>query len=405
MEKLKICIIKEEKVPIDRRVALTPSQCKFLIVHYPNIEISVQSSDIRCFSDEEYKQEGIPIVDEPSAADILVGVKEVPISSLHPNKTYFFFSHTIKKQAYNRPLLQEIIKKNIRLIDYEVLTNKKGARLIAFGRYAGLVGAYNGIYTYGIKHKIFQLKRAYECKDLNELKTEAQKIKLPNIKIIITGSGRVAKGAMEMMQTMHIKEVTKEDFKKLHFDEPVFIQLKNRDYHRHKENQEKFNVHHFYENAEKYESYFTDYLSHCDLLIAAAYWNPVSPVLFDRNFMQSKFFKTSVIADITCDIEGSIPSTKMASTIEEPLYDYDAVNDQVLPFGSKKGTTTVMAIDNLPCELPRDASHDFGEIMSQKVIPLLFESDHEKIIERATIANNGKLGEHFHYLQDFLDKK
>ena len=415
----KIALIREGKTPPDARVALTPTQCKEVLDKYrlidSSFEILVQPSPIRCFSDEEYKEAGCKITEDISEASILLGVKEVPESQLIKNKTYLFFSHTIKKQPYNRDLLQKIIEKNIRLIDYEVLTDETGQRVIAFGHYAGIVGAYNGILTYGKRFGLFDLKPANQCFDMEEMWNEFKKVKLPNIKIAVTGGGRVAKGSVEVLEGMNIKEVKPTDFLKNDYQEAVFTQLNSEDYH-YRKTDKKFEIKEFYEQPQRYESSFLDFSKEIDLLVAAAYWNPKSPVLFTKDDMKQKNFKIKVIADITCDIEGSIPSTKRPSTIAEPFYDYNVETEsEQKPFSNEKNVT-VMAVDNLPCELPRNASEDFGRELIDQVLPyLLFEGNplylkehnftDENRIARATITANKDLTPEFEYLKNYLEGK
>lgn len=419
----KIALIREGKTPPDRRVALTPKQCKEVLDKYritdESFEILVQPSPIRCFSEEEYREAGCRITEDINEASILLGVKEVPKPQLIPNKTYLFFSHTIKKQPYNRDLLQEIIAKNIRLVDYEVLTNEAGHRVIAFGRYAGIVGAYNGILTYGKRFDLFDLKPANKCFDMDEMWKEFKKVKLPTIKIAVTGGGRVAKGSVEVLEGMQIREVSPEDYLNNEYDEAVFTRLRSKDYHfkkgQTKENKD-FDLNDFYNNAGSYESHFSDFTKTTDLLIAAAYWNPKSPVLFTKNEMKQNDFKIKVIADITCDIEGSIPSTSRPSTIAEPFYDYNVKTEsEEKPFSDQKHIT-VMAVDNLPCELPRNASKDFGRELIDQVLPyLLFENNpsylkehnftDEKRITRANLTKDKDLTAEFEYLRDYLEGK
>lgn len=401
---MKIGLIKEGKIPIDRRVALTPSQAQTAKLQFPDIEIVAQSSDIRCFSDDDYRNAGIEVVDHLDDCDFILGVKEVPIPNLLAEKTYFFFSHTIKKQPYNRNLLQEIIKKRIRLIDYETLTDETGKRIIAFGRWAGIVGAYNGIWTYGKRYNLFHLRRANECFDLKDLKTEFNKVELPPIKIAITGGGRVAKGAIEVLLGMKIRQVTPADYLNEKFDYPVFTQLNTRDYNRRKDGGD-FSRKEFYQAAENYEGDFIKYARKTDILIASAFWEPKSPVLFSVKDMIRDDFRIKIIADITCDIEGSIPSTKMATTIEDPIYDYNPSDDEVEKPLTDEGNVTVMAVDNLPCELPRDASESFGNELLNNVLPNLLGKDETKIIDRATITQNGTLTDRYQYLQDYLEGK
>ena len=399
---VKIGIIREDKIPIDKRVPLTPTQASRVKKDF-RTEVVAQTSSIRCFSDESYKGEGIKVVEDVTDCDILLGVKEVPISELFPNKTYIFFSHTTKKQPYNRKLLYEVVKKGIRLVDYECLTNAEGNRVIAFGRYAGLVGAYNGILTYGKKFGLFKLKPAHQCHDFEELETEFKKVDLPPIKIALTGGGRVAHGAMEVLDGMKIKKVTPKEFlENKNHDEAIYAQLGMEDYNLKMDGKE-FTNDEFHKHPERFTGNFLKYTKEADLLIAGAYWDPKAPVLFTITDMQSPDFNIKVIADITCDIEGSIPSTLRASTIDQPHYDYSPIEEVGKPAFSGEKNITVMAVDNLPCELPRDASNAFGEQLLNNVLPHLLGNDGEGIIKRATICENGRLTERYSYLQDYLD--
>lgn len=397
----KIGLIKEGKVPIDRRVPLTPLQAKQVKESF-DVELVVQSSNIRCFSDQDYRDAGIEVVDKVDDCDIILGVKEVPIDNLISDKTHFFFSHTIKKQDYNRDLLRAILQKNIRLIDWETLTNENGNRIIAFGRWAGIVGAYNGLWTFGKRYNLYHLRRAHECFDYEDLKSEYKKIKLPTVKIAVTGGGRVAKGAMEVLLAAGIRQVTPHDYLKKSFKEPVFTQLNTRDYHKRIHGGE-FHRNEFYKNPELYEGDFLKYTRMTDILIACAFWDPSAPVLFKREDIIKDDFDIKVIADITCDIEGSIPSTKQPSTIDDPIYDYNPSDDQVEQALLDEGNITVMAVDNLPCELPRDASESFGTELVNNVLPHLLGNDEKGIIKRATITDSSKLSSNYTYLQDYVD--
>ncbi|TKB05752.1 NAD(P)-dependent oxidoreductase [Desulforhopalus sp. IMCC35007] len=399
-----IGLIREGKIPIDRRVPLTPAQAKAVMSRFPDVEVAAERSDIRCYSDQEYEREGIRLLDSLEACDIILGVKEVPVDTLIPEKTYFFFSHTIKKQPYNRKLLQEILKKNISLIDYETLTDETGKRIIAFGRWAGIVGAYNGIWTFGQRYNLFDTRRAHTCFDLDDLWSELTQINLPPIKIVLTGGGRVAKGAMEVLSRLGVRKVTPQQFLEEWYDFPVFVQLNARNYNRSKTGEE-FSRNSFYQAPQMYEADFIKYAAVADILIASAYWDPKAPALFDRKHIMSDNFKISVVADITCDIEGSIPCTKRPSTIEEPIYDYNPCDDQIENPLSDEANITVMAVDNLPCELSRDASKNFGNDLLDKVLPEILGNDSRGIIQRATIAKDGKLSGRFTYLQEYADGK
>ncbi|MEQ9405357.1 MAG: NAD(P)-dependent oxidoreductase [Cyclobacteriaceae bacterium] len=398
---MKIGVIKEGKVPVDKRVPLTPEQAKYISDNL-NADIVVQSSDVRCFPDDDYRELGIEIVESLDDCDVILGVKEVPIKNLIPAKTHFFFSHTIKKQEYNRELLLAILDKNIKLIDWETLTNENGNRIIAFGRWAGIVGAYNGLWTYGQRYNSFNLRRAHECFDLQDLKTEFSKIKLPPLKIAVTGGGRVAKGAIEVLEGAGIRRVTAHDYIHERFDYPVFSVANSRDYNVHVDGKE-FHRNEFYEHPERFKGDFLKYAKVTDLLIACAFWNPKAPVLFTREDILRDDFDIKVIADITCDIEGSIPSTKKPSTIDNPIYDFNPSDDEIDEPLSDEGNITVMAVDNLPCELPRDASESFGKQLIENVLPHLLGTDDKNIIKNATITENGKLTDRFSYLQDYVD--
>ncbi len=400
---MKIGIIREDKIPVDRRVPFTPEQCQEIITQFPNYELVIQPSAVRCYQDVEYASAGFPVRQDLTDCDILFGVKEVPKENLLPNKTYFFFSHTIKKQPYNRELLQTILQKNIRLIDYEVLTNPEGVRVVAFGRYAGLVGAYNGLLAFGKRTKSFALKPAHLCFDLNEILGELSDIQLPAIKIVLTGGGRVAKGAMEILDYLKVRKVTPDQYLTQEFDQAVYVQLNPSDYNTPKDGSE-FKVQDFYNTPQNYKGTFSRFLPISDMLIAAAYWDMNAPVLFTAQEMKQNF-RIRVIADITCDIEGSIPSTKRPSTIDNPLYDYNPKTGELEPPLSHADNITVMAVDNLPCELPRNASFDFGNDLIKCVLPALLLNDSDKIIERATLTKHGKLMPNFAYLQDYVDGK
>jgi alanine dehydrogenase len=399
---MKIGIIREGKVPTDRRVALSPSACQEVLQRFPGTSVCVQRSDIRCYADDEYQQAGIEICDDVSDCDILLGIKEVPVDQLLPEKTYLFFSHTIKKQPYNRKLLQALLQKGIRMVDYETLVDDEGQRVIAFGRYAGLVGAYNGLMAYGRRFGLFQLKPAHECFDLAEMKEECRKAQLPPIKIAVTGSGRVAQGALETLAAAGIPAVSSQDFLEKTFGHAVYAQLRSKDYHCRKGG-EGFEGGEFFAHPDRYEGRFLPFAKAADLLIAAAYWHPQAPVLFTKEDMRQADFRIRVIADVTCDIEGSIPSTLRPSTIAQPLYDYNPATEQLEAPCSDESHVTVMAVDNLPNELPRDASDSFGRQLIDQVLPALLQGDAGGRIARASITQAGRLTPRYQYLQGFAE--
>ncbi|MCE4563179.1 alanine dehydrogenase [Maribellus sp. CM-23] len=402
---MKVGILREGKTPPDKRVPLTPEQCLEVMEKFPSVKVVVQPSPIRSFKDDNYTSIGIELQEDLSDCDVLLGVKEVRIQDFIPGKIYLFFSHTIKKQAYNRKLLQTVLEKNIQLVDYEVLTNKEGFRIIGFGRFAGLVGAYNGLRAFGLRNNIFNLKPAHQCHDLAEMLQILDGIQLPPVKIAVTGDGRVAGGVLEILNHMNIVRVTAASFlSETDPKEAIYTQLLPNNY-AHRKDGEAFELMHFFNHPEMYENAFEAYTKATDLLIAAAYWDPKAPVLFTAEDARSEDFRISVISDITCDIEGSIPSTKRASSIDDPFYDYNPETGELEAAFSNPRNISVQAVDNLPCELPKDASLDFGRNLIDKVFPSLFSEDIEGIIQRASITKGGKLTDRFAYLQDFAEGK
>lgn len=399
---MKIGIIREDKVPHDERVPLAPEQCRTLLDHDPDIHIEVQSSPIRRYRDKEYDDLGIPMVEKPLACDLLMGVKEVPVEKLIPNNTYLFFSHTIKKQDYNRKLLQEVLDKNIRLIDYETLTDGQGRRLIGFGRYAGIVGAYNALYAWGFRTGEYELKRAYLCEDREEMDGELVKVKLGPLKFALTGRGRVSGGAIETLEKAGVKNVSAEDYLTKEFDHPVYAQLAVTDYNKRKTG--KGDVAEFFIKPELYDGDFDRFTKVTDIFIPCHYWDHKAPYILTKEALQADDNRIQVVADISCDIDGPIASTIRSTTIHDPLYGYDPTSGKEVKV-TNEASITVMAVDNLPCELPRDASWDFGEEFIEHVLPSFLNHDHEGILERATISKDGKLTKRYAYLQDWVDGK
>jgi alanine dehydrogenase len=396
-----IGILKERKNPPDKRVVFSPEKLQELKRKFPSVSIKIESSDIRVFSDLDYKNAGFEVVNDLSDCQILLGVKEVPLDELLPNKKYFFFSHTIKKQPYNRNLLKAILAKNIQLYDHETIVNENGARLIGFGRYAGIVGAYNGIRAIGLKQKTFDLPKAESLPNQQSLISELQKITLPNIKILLTGNGKVAFGVKEMLDAMNIKKVSVAEYLHQNFAKPVFCFVDVLDYNKRKDGQLLDNYD-FYNHPRAYESDFFRFAKVTDFFIAGHFFGDGSPILFSKENAKDPENKIQFIADISCDIDGPIASTIRASTIENPIYGYDPITEKEVDF-SDENAIVVMAVDNLPCELPKDASEGFGEMFLVNVIPAFFDGDKNGILSRAKITEKGMLTERFSYLQDYVD--
>lgn len=400
---IKIGVIREGKTPADSRTPLDPLQAKQLMDM--GVDIVVQPSPIRCFTDQDYKDAGVRLKEDLSDRDIFLGVKEVPIEDLIADKTYFFFSHTIKEQAYNQPLLKHCVDNNIKLVDYEVLTDENGARVIAFGKFAGMVGAHNALWTYGQRTGNPVLPRMKDLHDYEAAKKLYAGLKLPNIKIILTGTGRVAGGAASVLEDMGIKKVTPLDYLCNDFDHAVYTQLSSIHYAKRIDGETFNSVQDFYDNPTAYESDFRHFLPMTDIMINGIYWDNQAPAFFTVEEMRSEAFGIKVIADVTCDIApvSSIPSTIKASTIEEPIFGFDPKTEtEVAPHGEQ--VVDMMTIDNLPNEMPRDASTAFGDMFIEHVLQEL-NNPRSLLVERGTVTINGNLGRHFEYLRDYLNGK
>jgi len=400
---MKFGIIKERKNPPDRRVVFTPEELVRLQSEHSEAIVKVETSDIRVFSDQQYSDLGIEVTSDLSDCDVLFGVKEVPIEALIPNKKYFFFSHTIKKQPYRTKLLQAILAKNIELYDHETIVDAENRRLIGFGRYAGIVGAYNGFRAFGIKYDLFTLPKAETLHGKDELISRLRRQTLPNIKIVLTGHGKVGMGAKEILDGFKIKQVSVDDFLNKKYTEPVYTQIDVLDYNRRKDGQVLNNTD-FYKNPQEYISDFERFTKVADMFIAGHFHGNGSPDILTRDMLRAADNKIQVVADISCDVDGPVACTLKASTIAEPFFGYLPSEHKEVPY-THPASIMVMSVDNLPCELPKDASEGFGEMFMKHVIPAFFNGDKDGILQRAKITENGQLTERFKYLQDYVDEK
>ena len=395
---LKIGLIREGKIPQDNRVALTPLQCKW-IQENKDISITVQTSQIRCYTDAEYKNLGIEVKEDLSDCDILFGIKEVPLDMLIPEKTYFIFSHTRKLQPYNQKLLQAILAKKITLIDYECLEHEDGTRLIGFGFFAGVVGAHNGMMAYGNRTGNFSLGRVYKKKNFQELIHTYFGLKIPLVKIAVTGSGRVAHGILEIMNLMEIHEAEPDEYKTTDFAYPVYVHLKGEDLY---VNQltGKYTRKEFHEHPERYQCLFENYISQTDILLNGVYWYNKIPRLFEMDDMKKDSFRIKTIADISDDRNGSVPCNYGDNTMEDPVYGVNKITGaRTVPY--LEDSVDIMAVGNLPNELPRDASRYFGEQLMKFILDDLL-SGGSKIIKDATIVKDGKLTENYEYMTEYV---
>jgi alanine dehydrogenase len=400
---MKFGIIKERKNPPDRRVVFAPNELAKLKQLYHEATVEVESSDIRIFPDIQYQTMGITVTDDVSDCDVLFGVKEVPVENLIPNKAYFFFSHTIKKQPYNQKLLKAILEKNIDLYDHETIVDSHNRRLIGFGKYAGMVGVYNGIRAFGIKFELFKLPKAETLSGKEALIAQLKRITLPPLKFVITGTGKVGNGAQEILKAIKVKEITVDNYLTKNYAQPVFVQLDVLEYNKRIDGQ-MLDFVDFTSHPEAYISDFEKFTKVTDIYFAGHFYGNGAPMILTQEMLNAKDCKIRVVADISCDVNGPIACTLRSSTIAEPIYGYlPNENKEVDVF--HPAAIVVMAVDNLPCELPKDASEGFGEQFMEHVIPAFFNGDKDGILERAKITEKGKLTPRFSYLQDYVDGK
>lgn len=396
---IRIGLIKEGKHPADNRVALTPAQCKWIHKQIADVKIVVQSSPHRCFTDNEYAAAGVEVKEDMSDCDVFFGIKEVPVDMLLPGKTYLFFSHTKKKQPQNQKLLRAIVDKKITLIDYECLEHEDGQRIIGFGFFAGVVGAHNGLMAYGKRTGLYNLERVYRQRSFRELIHTYFGLRIPNVKIAVTGSGRVAHGILEIMNLVGIHEVEPDEYLSRRFAYPVYTQLKGADLYRHKQTDTYTRID-FHEHPEQYACTFLPYSMQTDILLNGVYWDETMPRLFEKEAISSDRFIIQTIADITDDVNGSVPINLGDQTIEDPVYGVSRKSfEKTAPY--KEGSVDIIAVGNLPNELPRDASRYFGEQLIKYILEDLIK-DGSPMIKRATIVDKGKLSPPYEYLKDYV---
>ncbi|NCX96159.1 MAG: alanine dehydrogenase [Chitinophagia bacterium] len=397
---MKIGLIRERKKIGDNRVALTPMQCMEIPRIFKDVLVVVEASPDRCISNEEYINEGVAMQSDMSDCDVLLGIKEVPPEHLIAGKTYLFFSHTKKKQPSNKPLMQALIQKGVRMIDYECLTHADEQRILGFGFYAGIVGAHNGLQAYGKKFNLYILPSAHRLLGYQELLRSYEKIMLPPVKIAVTGSGKVASGILELLHQIGIESVEPADYLTHEYAYPVFTHLKGQHLYARKDDN-SYHRDDFHAHPEKYKCLFRQYTYQTDVLMNGIYWEEKIDRLFAKEDVKNNNWRIAVIADVTCDPLGSVPINLDVSTIQSPVYGIDRNSlTMVEPYQPNKQIIDIMAVDNLPNELPRDASHYFGTQLIKFILPELLKPQSD-IIQRATICENGHLTEKFGYLSDY----
>ena len=398
---MKFGIIKERKNPPDRRVVFSPDELARLKQLYQGLTVKVESSDIRVFSDEDYRNIGVEVADDISDCSVFFGVKEVPIDYLIADKSYFFFSHTLKKQPHNRQLLRALLEKNIDFYDHETLVDAHNHRLIGFGKYAGIVGTYNAIRAFGIKFELFKLPKAATLSGKEALIAHLKRLVLPPLKFVVTGTGKVGSGVKEVLDAIKISEVSVENYLTKNYTQPVYTQIDVLEYNKRKDGNVLY-FSDFFDHPQEYISDFERFTKVSDVYITAHFHANEAPKILTQEMLQANNCKIKVVADISCDVDGSIACTLRSSIIDEPFYGYlPSENKEVDIF--HPAAIVVMAVDNLPCELPRDASEGFGEMFMEHVIPAFFNGDKDGILQRAKMTEKGKLTPRFSYLQDYVD--
>lgn len=402
---MKIGIIKETKIREDNRVALTPAQIRLLKKHFPQVQFAMQASTIRAIKDEEYKNAGIDVLDNLTDCDILLGIKEADIYSLIPNKHYFFFGHIAKQQPYNKPLIKKMMELNITFTDYEYLVDDNNIRLCAFGWWAGIVGVYNTLKAYGIRFNIFELPKPDKTFTLEYMLKEAIKHNYLSLKIVITGNGRVSQGAQYFLDSIGIRKETSFDFLNQNREEgvPTYTVLGLPELVRPIDKTQTYYRHDFKENPSLYESTFMQYARIADVFIPCHFWKPGDPIYLSKSDLKDKSVKIKIIGDVTCDIGGSVESTLRSTTHDEPFYDYNPKTEQEESAFSSEQNITIMAIDTLSNALAIDTSNYFGEALMKYILEDILKNNNDKtrIIQRATILENGKLTKQFQYLENY----
>ena len=405
----KIGIIRESRSD-DKRTPLTPSHIKKLLNKYSSLKIIVQPSKRRCHHDQEYLEQGAIINEDLNECDIILGVKEIDPSLLILSKSYMFFSHTSKIQPDNsvapqgtpgmdkKELLHEILKKNITLIDYENIRDDLSRRYFGFGRFAGIVGCYNSLNLYLEMIGKESMPRAYQLDSYEKLKEHIMHQDFQCAKIIVTGDGRVAKGTLEFLEFANINQITENEFKTYNHSTAVFCNLPTSKYVKRKDDKE-FDLQHFIQFPDMYVSVLENFLPYATMLISSHYWDPNSPKLFEKQNIQ-QYYQLKVIGDITCDINGSIPTTLRSSTIKNPNYYIDRITHKEVEINTN--SLAIMAVDNLPSELPKDSSKEFGDGIVKEVFPFLLEEDDGRI-KKATITKNGKFCSPYEFLINYIN--
>lgn len=430
-----IGIRHEDKYVMERRAPLTPRHVERLIKG-KQLDIVVQTSPKRVFTDQEYIKAGARIADNLGECSVILGVKEMPIDFFEPQKTYVFFSHVIKGQAYNMPMLKRMMELGCNLIDYEKIVDEQGRRLIFFGRYAGLAGMINSLWSLGLRLKeagyetpFLKITQAHHYASLEEARKVISEVgqeiaekglpaELRPFTVGFTGYGNVSQGAQEILGLLPVKEISPEKLLELtvrdHAPNNLIYKVIFKEEHLSAHNDgHSFDLHDYYTHPENYHSIFEKYIPHLSVLMNCMYWDARYPKLITKDYLEKAFAegnpKLTVIGDVTCDPDGSIEITHKGTEIEDPIFVYNPFTRKPV-MGHKGEGMLVMAVDILPSELPRDASNGFADALVNFVKPISdcdfsepFEDlDIPRAIKKALILHNGELTHDFQYIKEYL---
>ena len=428
---MKLGIRREDKNKWERRVPLIPEDVKTLREKH-GINTIIQPSNIRVFPDEDYRNAGALVQEDLSSCKVVFAVKEIPKTFFEPNKTYVFFSHTIKGQSYNMPMLKQMMDLRCTLIDYERIVDDNNRRLIFFGRFAGIAGMVDTLWAFGqhlkeyhgVETPFVKVKQAYQYGTVEEVKkhlqTIGEEIKKNPLPDIITpciigfaGYGNVSRGAQEILDILPIKEVKPEElpsiynslsnnciykvvFKEEHMVKPI-------------SSDQEFNLQDYYNHPEKYHSIFNKYIPYLTILMNCIYWDPRYPRLVTKKDLKEIEHNLQVIGDISVDIEGAIEATVKATTPDNPVFTYNP-DTNTFKDGYNEDGVVIMAIDNLPCELPADSSREFSKALLPFVPPIVkadYTMDFDKLelpseVKKAVILHKGELTPDYKYIHKFL---
>ena len=426
-------IRREDKNIWEKRAPITPEHVKYLKDKF-GINTIVQTSPIRVFSDKEYELVGANIDEDLSDSDIVFGIKEIPINHFKSGKTYIFFSHTVKGQKQNMPMLKKMMELGCNLIDYEKITDEKGRRLVFFGKYAGLAGMIDTLWAFGqrlkfkgIKTPFAEIKQTIHYSDLkdakNHLKIVGQKIQKEGLSELIApvvigfvGYGNVSRGAQEILDCFPVKEIRPDQLEAIHenFSDKIIYKVvfKEEDMVEPISTESKFDLQEYYKKPFLYRSIFERYLKRLSLLMNCIYWNNQYPRLVTKEFLEENFtgqMKLQVIGDISVDINGAIEFTEKVTTPSNPVFVYNPVRDDIIE-GFEGSGIVVMAVDNLPCELPKESSQEFSDTLINfipEIIKADFSVSFDKLnlpyeIKKAVILHHGKLTPNYQYINKFL---